>query len=633
MVEFWKKILVLVTPYKGRFVMGLVCGLLSGVIAPLLPLAVKLTVDIVFSQNKDSGVTLDRDESNTIVYQATGTHPPGGNSVIHSEETTPADVTAKFGKLPDGLTRRLDKLVSSVDSKGLMIGAIAFIPFVMLLRGLLGYLNVYFLSWVAIRAVNDLRVRLFDHLIRLPVSFFTKSSTGELMERINYISILQNTIIHSVAVIIRDPISVIFLLGALLYQQTKLTLITLIVFPLCLVPIVVYGRKMRNIGSKLFGNFTFLGSVMHEAFTGHRIIKAYNLEDTSVERFRNTTQKYTAMFMRMVRATETPGPLIELFASIGVALFFVYAAFVVKTQTPGDLLQFVSSVFLMYQPVKALARLHGQLELTRSVTGQIYSLLDTPMEIQEPAVPKPIKAQNAPIVFENISFSYGDKKVLKNINLMIEPGTLVALVGSSGSGKTTLTNLLLRFYDPTEGVIRIGGTNIRDVLTKDLRNSIAVVTQETILFNDTIKSNIAVGKPNATDEEIIAAAKHAYAYDFILEKPQGFNTVVGEKGVALSGGQRQRIAIARAILKNAPILILDEATSALDTESERAVQAALDELMHGRTTIAVAHRLSTIQHADRIVVMSQGEIIEVATHDELVRQGGHYQRLYELQFQ
>jgi ABC-type multidrug transport system fused ATPase/permease subunit len=253
--------------------------------------------------------------------------------------------------------------------------------------------------------------------------------------------------------------------------------------------------------------------------------------------------------------------------------------------------------------------------------------------VSEPAAPKMLHADQADIVFENLDFNYGEKAVLRNIALTVKAGRLVALVGASGSGKTTLSNLLLRFYDPVRGSIKIGGVDIRDVRTRDLRNQIAVVTQETILFNDTIQRNIELGRPGATNDEVIAAARHAYAYDFIMEKPDGFDTIIGEKGVTLSGGQRQRLAIARAVLKNAPILVLDEATSALDTEIERQVQMELDELMKGRTTICIAHRLSTILHANVIVVLDQGRIVETGTHAELVRRGGIYQKLYELQFQ
>jgi subfamily B ATP-binding cassette protein MsbA len=262
----------------------------------------------------------------------------------------------------------------------------------------------------------------------------------------------------------------------------------------------------------------------------------------------------------------------------------------------------------------------------------VFELLATKNSVPEPAAPKMLHADQADIVFENIDFSFGDKKILQNINLTVKAGQMIAFVGKTGSGKTTLANLLLRFYDPDRGAIKIGGVDLRDVRTHDLRNQIAVVAQENILFNDTIRQNIELGRLGATETEIVAAAKHAHALEFIAQKPEGFDTVIGEKGVSLSGGQRQRLAIARAVLKNAPILVLDEATSALDTESERAVQTALDELMKGRTTICIAHRLSTILHADLIVVLDQGKIVEQGRHDELIERGGVYRKLYELQF-
>jgi subfamily B ATP-binding cassette protein MsbA len=294
--------------------------------------------------------------------------------------------------------------------------------------------------------------------------------------------------------------------------------------------------------------------------------------------------------------------------------------------------QFLLGVFMLYPPIKNLTRLSNQMQQARSANQRVFELLDTVSTIVDPPRPVPLQARQADILFDHVGFDYGEKQVLHGINLTVKAGQLVALVGSSGSGKTTLTNLLLRFYDPQTGAVRIGGTDIRQVAINDLRRQIALVAQETILFNDTIRHNIALGRPGATDAEIEAAARHAYAHEFIMEKPLGYETVIGEKGVALSGGQRQRLAIARAILKDAPILVLDEATSSLDTESERAVQAALEELMQGRTTICIAHRLSTVQKADLIVVLAHGRIVETGTHGELIEARGVYRRLYEMQF-
>jgi subfamily B ATP-binding cassette protein MsbA len=287
----------------------------------------------------------------------------------------------------------------------------------------------------------------------------------------------------------------------------------------------------------------------------------------------------------------------------------------------------------MYRPLKALTRLHNQLHQAQAASQRVFELLDTPSTMAEPASPKPLKAANADIQFEHINFAYGEKPILRDINLTVKAGQLVALVGSTGSGKTTLANLLPRFYDPQSGAVRIGGTDIREVSIRELRNQIAIVTQETVLFHDTIRRNIAVGRPSATSAEIEEAARSAKAHDFIAQRPETYDAIVGEKGVLLSGGQKQRLSIARAILKNAPILILDEATNSLDAEVERAVQEELEKLMVGRTTICIAHRLSTIQKADVIVVLNEGKIVESGTHAELIQRGGVYQRLYEIQFQ
>jgi subfamily B ATP-binding cassette protein MsbA len=377
-----------------------------------------------------------------------------------------------------------------------------------------------------------------------------------------------------------------------------------------------------------------LVQTMTEGFTGHRVIKAYNLEKIVAEKFRETAHRSVNLLMRITRATEMPSVLIEFFGACGLALMLAY---LIRPSggrpLPTDFLQLIISLVYIYQPLKNLTRLQNQIVQARAATERVFEMLATKNSVPEPAQPKELRATNANLEFQNLDFNYGDKPVLCNINLTVQSGQLLALVGASGSGKTTLANLLLRLYDPTRGAIKIGGVDLREVSPRDLRNQIAVVAQENILFNDTIRRNIELGRPGATRDEIIAAAKHAHAYEFIMQKPEGFDAVVGEKGVMLSGGQRQRLAIARAVLKNAPILVLDEATSALDTESERAVQAALDELMKGRTTICIAHRLSTILHADVIVVLDQGRIVETGTHAELLQRNGVYRRLYDLQFQ
>jgi subfamily B ATP-binding cassette protein MsbA len=511
---------------------------------------------------------------------------------------------------------------------------IAAIPVIMCLRGIFGYLNIYFLQWVASRAVADMRVKLFRHLLDMSAGFYNQNSSGQLISRIiNDTGALQNILSSSVSVVVRDPVSLISTLAFLLWQQPRLTLITMVVLPAVMIPIIIFSRKIRRSSREIQNQAAELTQTMTEAFTGHRIVKAYNLEPIVADQFQGALRRVVSHYMRIVRASNIPGPLIEFFGSCGVALLLVYLICRPEGHpNPADFLQLIGSVFFMYQPLKNLTQLQNQVVQARAASERAFALLDTQTTVAEPRQPKPLRAAGADIVFENVDFNYEEKPVLRRINLTVQAGRLVALVGASGSGKTTLANLLLRFYDPKSGAIHIGGLDIREVSTRDLRNQMAVVTQEVVLFDDTIRRNIELGRPGATNDEIIAAARHAYAYDFIMQRPEGLDAVIGEKGVMLSGGQRQRIAIARAVLRNAPILVLDEATSALDTESERAVQAALDELMKGRTTICIAHRLSTILHADLIVVLDQGRIVETGRHDDLVKRGGVYQKLYELQF-
>ncbi len=604
MIKFLLKVWSLAKPYRTRLFLGVLTGILTGLVSPLVIGTVMFVYSAVFPTPGEAGVA---------------------QLPMHR---LPAFVQQWF------YTAR-QALEQGVQSHPWTVAAlVAAIPIIMFLSGFFGYLNVYLLQWVAIRTVTDLRLRLFGHLLNLSAGFYSQNSTGQLISRVmNDTGALQNILNNTVSVVVRDPVRLVGVLAFLLWQQPKLTLITLIFLPACIIPIAVFNRKIRRSSRELQTQAAELTQIMTEAFTGHRIVKAYNLEPIVAGQFQDATRRYISHYMRITRAGIIPGPLIEFFGSCGVALLLAYLIY--RSQghpNPADFLQLIGSIFFMYQPLKNLTQLQNQIVQARAASERAFALLDTQTLVLEPAQPRKLQAAGADIQFEHVHFSYGEKVALRDINLEIQSGRLVALVGASGSGKSTLANLLLRFYDPTQGVIHIGGVDIRDVSTHDLRSQIAVVTQEIILFDDTIRRNIELGRPGATNDEIIAAARHAHAYDFIMQKPEGFDGVIGEKGVMLSGGQRQRIAIARAVLRDAPILVLDEATSALDTESERAVQAALDELMKGRTTICIAHRLSTILHADLIVVLDQGRIVETGRHEELVRRGGVYQKLYELQF-
>jgi subfamily B ATP-binding cassette protein MsbA len=603
MIAFLRKLWIYVRPYRARLIMGLICGILLALANGALYMVVRLVGDLLFN----------------------------GTVQLAMDEKHIQNVPRFFQPLLRSLSAHLPQLQST---QGTLILIISAIPLVMLCRSLFNYLNIYFVNWASARAIADLRTTIFAHLQNLPLSFFNQSNTGDLISRVtNDTQSLRTIIGTSLASLVSDPITIIFLFGLLLSKQPMLTLFSVIVLPLCIVPITAYSRKVRKSAKAMQTHAADLSKLMHESFTGNRIIKAYNLEDKVLAEFRETTKKFVSQVMRIVRANEIPGAIMEFLGGIGVALILFYVLNHRGVMSPGDFIAFLGAIFVMYKPLKSLTKLHNQLHQAQAASSRVFELLDTVSSMPEPASPLPVKAANADIHFENVNFSYGEKAVLRNINLTVKAGQLVALVGTSGSGKTTLVNLLPRFYDPQNGSVRIGSTNLRQVSSKELRGQIAVVTQETILFHDTIRNNIAVGRPGANDAEIEAAARHANAHEFISEKPEGYDSVVGEKGMALSGGQRQRIAIARAILKNAPILLLDEATSALDTESERAVQNALEKLMQGRTTICIAHRLSTIQNADVIVVMSEGRIIETGTHAELLARAGTYQRLYELQFQ
>ena len=649
MRDYLLKVLELTKPYRFRFALGLLCGLLSGTLALALPISLKLAVDTVFPTEQPPETNLvsvaQANSEGVAVAGASGATTNAAGTVTAAGQTggnTPPKPAKKSqaNRLPAPLKHKLDALVNWFHPSGKpstlrLILVISLIPVSMLLRSFVTYLNIYLLSWVGIRAANDLRVKLFKHLMDMPLGFFGQTSTGDLMARIEGAMAVHGTITNSFSVIIREPISVLVIVGGLIAMQPFLSMLTLLIFPICLIPLMIVGRKTRKSDSGVHAMFANLSKVMHESFTGIRVVKGYNLESYVVEEFRQATSGVVSFFMRSVRAGELPGPLIEFIGSIGVALVFAWFAFN-HTDTPGtsgELLFFFVGVFNLYAPVKNLSRLNHQLRLGRLGVDPVYQMLALQTTLPEPAEPKPLHAQGAPIRFENVGFAYGEKAVLHDINLTIQPGQLVALVGRTGSGKTSLANLLLRFYDPQTGAVLIGGTDIRSVSSRELRANVAIVTQQTILFNESVRFNIALGRKGATDEEIQAAAKHAYAHDFIMEKPGGYSFHVGEKGVNLSGGQQQRIAIARAVLKNAPILILDEATSALDTESERIVQVALEELMRGRTTICIAHRLSTIQRADLIVVLDRGRIVETGTHAELLRSDRIYAKLYELQFE
>ena len=606
MLAFLRRLYDLARPYRVRLGLGVLTGIISGLLEPLTLVTVLFVFKSVFPWANQAGAR-------------------------------------PFPSLvPEFVRDWLQHAQHALASGGIrehiveVMALIALVPFVALLRGLFDYLNVYSLQWAAIRAVMDLRVKLFAHLLNLSAGFFNANRSGELIARVmSDTAMLQTTLSSTTQSLIKDPVTVLGMIAVLLLKAPQLTLIFLIVIPTCVVPIAIFSQKVRRSARAMQSQTAELTQVMNEAFTANRVVKAYNLEAMVAEQFRAATRKFISHFMRIVRSSELPGPLLEFLGSVAVAIIFLYLLFWVEPaeRDPEKLSFVIGAIFFMYKPLKNLTRLHTNLTQARAASERVFALLATPNSVPEPGQPRPLDAAGAEIHFDHVDFSYGENPVLRGINFRIKPGQLIALVGKTGSGKSTLANLLLRFYDPNKGAVRVGGVDLREVSTAELRRQIAVVSQEVVLFNETIRRNIELGRFGATAEEIATAARHAHAAEFITQRPEGYDTVVGEKGITLSGGQRQRLAIARAVLRNAPILILDEATSALDTESERAVQAALEELMQGRTTICIAHRLSTIQRADQIVVLNEGRVVEIGTHAELLEKHGHYFKLHSLQFE
>jgi len=604
MIGFFRKLWPFMRPHSSRLLLGLICSMIFALTQALLVFFINFVVNLAF-----------------------------GEEFSFSKEI--ANATG----LKHWILNQLGTWIPTIkapQSRVAMVLIICLIPATMFVRAIFGYLSVYMTSWAASRSVADLRLKLFSHLQNLSLTFFSRARTGDLISRISSDThTLYGIMGTAVTSMVRDPVTIVAMLCVLLIprEQRVLTLISIIVLPICLIPISIYARRVRKSAKAMQTHISEMATLMHESFTGNRIVKAYNLEDTVAEQFRVTTRKFVGQAMRVVRANELPSQFTEFLGGVGVALVLIYAtAVTINKPDIGDFVGFILAIVVMYQPIKSLTRLNNSIHHARAASERIFELLDTHNDIREPAHPVPLNARNADIEFSHVGFDYGEKPVLRDFSLTVKAGQLVALVGSSGSGKTTVTNLLLRFYDPQEGSIRIGGVDLKEVTTRDLRSQIALVTQETILFHETIRRNIAMGRPNATDAEVEAAARAANAHEFIVQKPHGYETVVGEKGINISGGQRQRIAIGRAILKDAPILILDEATSALDTESERLVQNELEKLMEGRTTLCIAHRLSTVQKADLIVVMQEGRIAEKGTHAELLKRNGVYKRLHDLQF-
>ncbi|MEG3619007.1 lipid A export permease/ATP-binding protein MsbA [Magnetovibrio sp. PR-2] len=521
-----------------------------------------------------------------------------------------------------------------------LIGGSVFIVFIV--KGIATYAQQVLMSKVGMRIVADLQNRLYRHLTDLDISFFHANATGTLVSRFTVdITSMRVAVSHAITVFGKDMLSLIGLVGNMFWQDWQLALIAIFVFPVAISPIAKIGRRMRKVTVNSQVETGQLMTTLEQTFQGIRMVKAYSMEGYERGRVDTLVEKLFGLSYKGARTRALSSPIMETLGGVAIGIIIIYGGFrVIQDATdPGSFFSFITALLLAYEPMKRLANLNATVQEGLAGAQRTYKVLDHVSRIQETEGAATLNVSGGKIQLENVSFSYPKsdedgfhETALDNINITIPAGKTVALVGTSGAGKSTIMNLVPRFYDVTDGKVLIDDQNIRDVTFESLRNAIALVSQEVTLFDDTVRANIGYGRKGASFEDIQDAARHAAAHDFIQELPEGYDTMVGEHGVRLSGGQRQRLAIARAMLKNAPILLLDEATSALDTESERHVQTALEELMANRTTLVIAHRLSTVVDADLIIVLSQGRVVEQGSHDELLEKGGQYANLYQLQF-
>ena len=583
----YRRLFAYVKPYKVRFILGLLLGFAYGGVNSLLPLATARVTSTIFN--------------------GAAPNPTALRSNLHALDTGP-----------------------KINSIVLICLAI---PAIMALRSLCSYGNTYCMQWVSNKVVTDIRGQLFNKMVRLSMDFFNKMRSGLLISRItNETRVVQMALTAVSSDIFKQPITIIGAISVLLLMDWKFTLVTLILFPTCLLPLRIYGSRARK---ALRGQFEGMGQMvvtMQETFSGIRVIKSFAREAHQEKEFKRSNQMQFSQMMRIIRSMEATGPLVEIIAAIGVglALLYVYAA----NLSAGRFFGLITGIFILYDPIKTLSKIQIVMQQSITATTAIFAVLDSKPTVQDAPDATVLTSATGRIDFQNVTFRYANTvtDAVSNLNLQIEPGKTYALVGASGAGKSTILSLILRLYDPTSGAVKIDGRDLRSVTQKSLREQIGLVTQETFLFHDTIFNNIQFGRLDATEEEVREAARAAYAHDFIIAQPKGYETVIGDKGCLLSGGQQQRLAIARAVLKNAPILLLDEATSSLDSESEQQIQKALAELAAGRTVIAIAHRLSTVLSADQIIVMDGGRIKEIGTHAELLEKSGYYRRLYDHQF-
>ncbi|HEU5046326.1 MAG TPA: ABC transporter ATP-binding protein [Rickettsiales bacterium] len=525
----------------------------------------------------------------------------------------------------------LDDLFIKKDERMLL-----YIPIAVFLVGVINAMATYgqtlIMRNVGQRIISDMQIDLFAHLMKADLAVFHDQASGRLISRFtNDIMLMRNAVSTVLTGIARDFFSMLFLIGLMFYQDFQLALIAFVAFPIAILPIIRLGRRMRKLSDSTQQQLGHFAAQLDETFQGVRMVKAYGREDYEISRANAIIENLYSLYFRSSRVQALASPIMGMLTSVTMAFVIWYGGYNVLhgTTTPGTFSLFITAMLMAYKPAKTLATLNNSLQEGMAAADRLFAVLDMKPHISDAPEAEMLKVSGGAIRFENASFNYSPEVcAINDITLDVPSGKTVALVGASGSGKSTMINLLLRFYDLNRGMITVDNQDIRDVTLSSLRNAMSLVSQEIVLFDATVRANIAYGRLDASDDEIVQAAKMAAADDFIRELPQGYDTMIGPHGVKLSGGQRQRLAIARAMVKNAPILLLDEATSALDNTSERIVQEALEKLMHNRTTLVVAHRLSTIRNADIIYVLDQGRITESGSHDELMKMNGFYYNLY-----
>lgn len=634
--------------YASKYRFRLLAGLLAGSITAGSWVPVFQVVQPVLKQLQAAGAQQKAAVEAPAAAEQKAKHHGYDDSLkgLVKQEERGKPQAAADDELPDWFSK-VEKFgnrcgVTFRDAQGHMTGQLLLIglfvmPLVLVVKMVTMYLNHYFLRWTGAKVVQDFRVDLFSHLQKQSLFFFGRTDVGQLMSRCTSDPQQVDLVIaHTLADLCRAPFEILVSFGFVIYfalknQMVETLVLVVVGFPLFLVPMGILGNMVRKWARKALHRISFIVSKMHENLTCIRVVKAYHTEAYEIERYKQANQYYVKSVLRAVRMELLITPSVECMGVFLIGLFVIYCYF--RQLAIHEIAPLLVPFLVAYRPLKQLGKVQAQVERGRAALARMYSLLDTDFTLPLAANPVRKTSFDDRVSFRNVSFRYSEEGALtiKNVSFEIPRGSIIAVVGGTGSGKTTLANLLARFYDPLSGAVTMDGVSLKDMDMGDLRNLVGVVTQETVLFNDTIASNIAYGSPNATREQIVAAAKMANAHDFIMSQPEGYDRVVGEKGFALSGGERQRVAIARAILKNPPILILDEATSALDTVTERLVQDAINKLMANRTTFAIAHRLSTIRNADMILVLDKGVIVERGSHDQLFAAGGAYRKLCDMQ--